>query len=140
MAKKNEELLTGQQRKALELYFQKLADALNEAGLDMRKTLRQDIQIPWTQKNIKEFLWRPVQKSILDIESTTQLKKSKDIDQIYDVLNKHLGEKFGLTVAFPSVEEMLYEQEVARQKRKKQTPLQNFVEDQKGKPNTKFNG
>ena len=96
---------TEQQNKALHLYFAHLAEDLNNAGLDMRKTLRPEICIPWTSANVKEFLWRPVQKSQLMKDSTKDLT-TEELDKIYGTLNRHLGEKFGIYTAFPSREEV----------------------------------
>lgn len=96
---------TNQQNKALHLFFTQLADQLNSAGLDMKKTLKENVDIPWQPSSIKEYLWRPIQLAATGKESTTELD-SKEIDDIYDILNKHLGEKFSVNVAFPSVEEL----------------------------------
>ena len=35
--------------------------AWNDAGLDMRHTIREDVDMPWTQSSVKEYLWRPLQ-------------------------------------------------------------------------------
>ncbi len=94
---------TTQQNKALHKFFELLADKLNESGYDMRKTLKQDIDIPWSRESVKDFLWRPIQKVVLAKESTTELE-TKDIDKIYDILNRHLGEKLSIHVDFPSNE------------------------------------
>ena len=51
-----------QQNKALHVLFELLAEKLNESGLDMRKTLKESIDIPWTKDTVKNFLWRPIQK------------------------------------------------------------------------------
>jgi len=94
---------TDQQNKALHLYFRLLSEELNNAGLDMRKTLKPEVEIPWTPDNIKEFLWRPVQKAQLKKKSTTELE-SDEIDKIFETLNRHMGEKFGIHVPFPNRE------------------------------------
>ncbi len=99
------ELLTRQQQKALHLYFKLLANALNDAGLDMRLVLKESVQINWTKDNVKNYLWRPFQQALLKKKSTTKLDKVKEIDVIFDHLNRHLGEKFGISVPFPSDEE-----------------------------------
>ena len=95
--------ITPQQRKALELYFRLLADKLNESGLDQRKVLKPSVEIPWNHDSIKNQLWGPIQKAQINKESTTELEK-KEIDIIYDTLNRHLGEKFGIHVPFPNDE------------------------------------
>jgi len=95
---------TLQQNAALHLWFTQLADALNEAGYDMRKTIKEGIDIPWTPYTIKEYLWRPVQKELLQKISTTQLDKLKEIDAVYDVVNRVIAEKTGVYIPFPSIE------------------------------------
>ena len=101
-----EELLTRRQQNSLHLWFQMLADELNDAGLDLRKVLKPEIEIPWSKESIKNFLWRPVQEIYLSKKSTTELT-TKDIDEIWEILNRHLGEKFGIHIPFPSEEEMV---------------------------------
>ena len=95
---------TSQQNRSLHLYFTLLADELNASGYDMRKTLQESIDIPWSPSSIKSFLWKPVQEAMLEKESTTELT-TKDIDMIYDVINKTIGERTGVHVPFPSKDE-----------------------------------
>lgn len=99
---------TPQQNRALHLYFTLLAEALNDAGFDMKKTIRKDIDISWTPISIKEYLWKPIQEALFKQKSTTRLK-TKDIDKIYDILNKTIGERTGVTVQFPSIENLINE-------------------------------
>ena len=54
---------------------------------------------------IKDYLWRPVQEIYLSKKSTTELN-TEDINTIWEILNRHLGEKFGIHVEFPSIEEL----------------------------------
>ncbi len=100
---------TLKQNRALHLYFTLLANALNNAGFDMKKTIREDIDIRWSGKMVKELLWRPIQKVHLRKYSTARLKKD-DIDKIYDILNKVIGERTGVFVEFPN-EDYLVEYE-----------------------------
>jgi hypothetical protein len=95
---------TDNQNRALHLYFTQLADALNNAGYDMRKTIRQNLEIPWTPHNVKEFLWRPCQKQYLQKQSTTELDKVQDINKVYDIVNRIVGERTGVHVPFPSID------------------------------------
>lgn len=101
---------TKQQNKAIHVLFKLLADTLNEHGFDMKKTLKPEIDIPWSQLSVKEFLWRPVQEAQVQKSSTTELT-TKEIDEVFDTINKHLGERLGLHVPFPSIEELLLAQE-----------------------------
>lgn len=84
------------QNRALHLFCQWLAETLNEAGYDMRKTLREDVELPWTQAAVKEHLWRPVQKAMTEKRSTTEIT-TVEPTAIHEVLSRHLGERLGLT-------------------------------------------
>ena len=92
------------QNAAMHKYFRELAFALNDAGLDMRKTLKPSIDIPWTEDSVKRHLWRPIQQSMMNTHSTTKLD-TKDVGEVYEVLNRHLAEKFGISVPFPTREQ-----------------------------------
>jgi len=97
---------TTRQNNALHKYFELLADELNASGYDMREVLKPEVDIEWTTENVKNYIWRPVQKAQLGKESTTDLSTT-DIDKIYETLTRHLGQKFGIYVPFPSQEEPL---------------------------------
>ena len=92
------------QNNALHLYFQMLSDALNMAGLDMKKTLKPEIDIPWSKETVKDYLWRPIQEAMTGKASTTELDKLEPSD-IYMVLDRHLSEKFGIHVEWPKNQE-----------------------------------
>jgi len=97
------------QNRALHLYFELLAKALNEAGLDMRVVLKPEINIPWSKQTVKDYLWRPIQKIQLNKKSTTEMT-TKEIDEVFDTLNRHLGERFGKWLEhlpFPSIEQLI---------------------------------
>lgn len=96
---------THQQNRALHLYYQLIADALNDAGLDMRAVLKPEVDIPWNKTTVKEYLWRPVQNLQLGKKSTTELT-TDEIDKVFETLNRHLA-KFGIGEPFPSMEEIL---------------------------------
>tara|TARA_Y100001933_G_C18886469_1_gene516380 strand:- start:601 stop:1023 length:423 start_codon:yes stop_codon:yes gene_type:complete len=83
------------QNRALHLFCQWLADTLNDAGYDMRKTLRQDVDISWTCESVKEHLWRPIQIAMTDKRSTTEIT-TVEPTEIHAVLSRHLGQKLGI--------------------------------------------
>lgn len=101
---------TVQQNRALHVYFTLITNALNSAGLDMKTVLKPEIEIPWSPQTVKEYLWRSVQKAQLHKRSTTELS-TKDIDLVYDTLNRYLAEKFGVHEPFPSIEEIMRRQD-----------------------------
>ena len=99
---------TNQQNNALHLYFDHLADELNMAGYDMKKTLKPGIEIWWTPESIKNYLWRPIQQIMFNKYSTTELE-TNEVTKVYETLNRHTAEKFGISVIFPSEEEQMLE-------------------------------
>ena len=100
--KTEEALRTDQQNRALHLYFELLADALNEGGYTVQIVLKEKVEVDWDKDMVKDLLWRTAQKAILKKDSTTDLKKQEDIDKVYDHLNRNLGEKFCIHVEWPT--------------------------------------
>ena len=113
-----EEKRTTQQNKSLWLWFTLLAEKLNDAGLDMRVLLKEGIDIPWNKQTIHDFIWKPVQKALLQKDSTTKLLKKEEIDKVYDTLTRHLGTKFGVYQEFPSIEHLMEEERTKEQEKK----------------------
>lgn len=109
---------TQRQNRALHKYFEMVADELNDAGLDMRTVLKPGIEIPWSKMSVKEYLWKPVMAIQLQKKSTIQMN-TKDIDLIYDTLNRFLGQK-GLHTPFPSIQEIMLRQLAAEEDKKRQ--------------------
>ena len=99
---------TLQQNKALHLWYKQLADALNDAGYDMKQVLKPNVAIPWNERMVKEHLWRPVEKAVIGETSTTKLE-TVDVSAISDIINRHLSEKFGVFVPFPNLEILLHD-------------------------------
>ena len=52
-------------------------------------------------QSVKDFLWRPIQKLLTEKESTTK-PTTKDYIYIYEVLSRHLVDKFGVNVSWPN--------------------------------------
>ena len=89
------------QNNAMHLWLERVAGELNDAGLDMKKVLKPEVEIPWTLDGAKKFLWRPIQQAMLGKESTTKPTTSEYV-QVYEVLNRHLANKFGVSVPWPT--------------------------------------
>lgn len=105
-----EEKRTPAQNNALHLYCQMLADALNNAGLDMKAVLKPDVDIEWTTQSVKDYIWRPIQIKLYGKRSTTKLLKNKgEIDNIHEHINRYLANNpatSGLDyIAFPAENE-----------------------------------
>ena len=101
---------TTTQNSALHKYFVLLAEALNDAGLDVRKTMKEEFEIPWNETLVKELLWKQLQGVMTEKHSTTQLE-THEVSEVYKVLDRHLASKFGVSVPFPSIEPPLLGEE-----------------------------
>lgn len=108
---KPEQQRTALQNRSLHKYFRQLADVLNEHGLDQRKVLKETVDIPWTPQAIKEQIYRPIMKAQLGKTSTAD-QTTVEIDQVFDTITRHLGEKFGIHVPFPSIESLIMNQRI----------------------------
>ncbi len=97
---------TEKQNNALHQYFTDLAEALNAAGYDVRRVMKEiPAEIPFTGWGVKNFLWRPFQKVYLGKRSTTELTR-QEVGEMYEAFNAYLA-KFGIHVPFPSEESMV---------------------------------
>lgn len=90
------------QNNALWKFYELLAEELNEKGLDLRTTIRDEIDIPWTKNSVHDYLWLPIQKSMFGTKSTTKLDKTEQINAIWDTLNRALTERFNGEVVCPN--------------------------------------
>lgn len=91
---------TSRQNNALHVWLSMVAKSLNDQGRDMKKTLKADVEIPWTTQTAKDHLWRPVQIAVCGQESTVDAAKV-DYLKVFEVLNRHFGEKFQLHIPWP---------------------------------------
>tara|TARA_B100000405_G_scaffold78195_2_gene54191 strand:+ start:31 stop:441 length:411 start_codon:yes stop_codon:yes gene_type:complete len=92
---------TQRQNRALHVYLRELASTLNEKGLDCSMVLKDGVTaIKWSDHLVKEHIWRVVQEAQTEKKSTRDLDRS-EVSMIYDIINRHLGEKFGVHVPFP---------------------------------------
>lgn len=96
---------TSKQSNSVHLFCDLVAKAFNEAGYTVQLVLKEKIDLDWNKDMVKELLWRPAQKAITGKESTTDLDKVSEIDTIYEHLNRHFGEKFGIHIPFPKDED-----------------------------------
>lgn len=95
---------TTQQNRALHLFCRMLADELNSAGLDMKIVLKPEVAISWTDKTVKEYLWKPLMNALFLKDSTKEMTRQEPTE-VWEHLNRHLGEKFGIRIPdFPSQE------------------------------------
>ena len=92
---------TSSQNNALHVYCRLLGEKLNDSGFDMKRVIKQEVDIPWSPSLVKEYLWKPIQKIVANEDSTAKVG-SDDYYNTYSVLSRHLSDKFGVFVEFPS--------------------------------------
>ena len=85
------------QNAALHMFCQMLADQLNASGLDMRKVMKPEAEIPWSMESVKQNLWKPLQEAIIGKASTTEADRV-EYSHVYEVLGRHLAKTQGINI------------------------------------------
>lgn len=101
---------TGKQRtltqnRALHLYCEHLAQALNDGGFDFRATIKDGVEVPWSMELVKAYMWKPIQEAMTGHDSTTK-PLTGQYGEIYEVLNRYTASKLGVSVLWPSKDSM----------------------------------
>lgn len=92
---------TDPQNNAMHKYFDLVANALNDAGYDKKAVLeKKAIPVPNTPTSIKEDIWKAIQFAMFNKKSTTDLERL-EVSEVYETMNRWLGEQFGIHVPFP---------------------------------------
>ncbi len=101
---------TLQQNSALHLYLTQVANELVNQGQTMQNVVKEikKVEITPTMYNLKEMVWREIQKAHLGKDSTTFLTK-QEVNEIYDIMSKWLAVHFEIDIPFPVDEEKAYE-------------------------------
>lgn len=95
---------TLKQNASLHKYLRELAEAMADAGYDMREAIH--VPIRPTPENVKETMWRAVQRAMFPgVESTTQLT-TVQMQEVYKQLDYFTGERFGIHVEWPCEESL----------------------------------
>lgn len=95
---------TSRQNSAMWLYCTMLADALNDAGYDMRTfPWREGMELPFTKHSVMEVFWRPVMEAMAGKDSTTE-QITTDVMAVYEALSRAMAQKVGVAVDWPCIE------------------------------------
>ena len=107
MNKEEHKKRTDQQRKAIEVYCDQVAKALNESDQSVQTVFTMPVQI--THENIKENMFKVIMKALYpDKTSTTQLSTT-EVQDVYEHMNKITCERFHVGIDWPSYESQLNE-------------------------------
>jgi hypothetical protein len=102
---------SNQQNRALHLFFEQLAQLFTDMGIEFEyKSLvkQKPIWMPYNKELIKETIWKPMQKKMFNIDSTTKLT-TQMINDILDVLTLWFAEQ-GIEITFPNKIDLLIKQ------------------------------
>ena len=97
---------SSQVNKSMHLLFGQVSNELLAQGIDQR-TILMDLagyDCPTTPQFIKE-VWRSIMYTMYRKESTTDLTNA-EVKGCYEVFMKFMGENYGLTTGWPSVESL----------------------------------
>ena len=103
-------LRTSQQNKAWHVYETELSQAMYNHGVDMRTFLKEGVEIPPTKEIVHNHITLPLVKAMFGKNSTKELEVH-EVDKLYEVINKHIGEKLGLSIPFPSSDNAITNEE-----------------------------
>lgn len=99
--KKLPQTRTSQQNRALHKWCSMLADELNAGGYSVPIVLAKAVDTEWDGAAVKSLMWKKVQKQVIGKDSTADA----NIDEytpVYEVLNRFLADKFGVSVPWPN--------------------------------------
>ena len=91
------------QNRAIHLYLTQVAHELENQGQTMQDVVKKinKVEILPTMQNVKEMIWREIQKTMFKKESTTFLTKH-EVTQVYEVMSMWLSKNFGIDLPFPN--------------------------------------
>jgi hypothetical protein len=103
----NPSVRTKRQNDSIHLYCTQLAEAMNEAGYDLKTIVEMIVKagVPLTKDNVKETIWKPIQMSMFTIDSTTALD-TKQVSEVYETINRDIVPT-GIHIPFPSITQLI---------------------------------
>ena len=95
------------QNSALHLFYTFISSELNELGLQYQYTgiTGNTFELPYTDKLVKEFIWRPIQLALFNIKSTKKID-TKQMNEVMDVIINFFAEK-EIVLKFQSFETLM---------------------------------
>lgn len=95
------------QNNALHLYLEWVARELENGGHTMQDVCKviTKIEIHPTKENVKEIIWREIQRALFGKKSTTELSKH-EVTKVYEVMAQFLAREFQISLPFPNDEDI----------------------------------
>ena len=98
-----DDFLSPAQRNSLHKYCRLVASDLNGAGITQQQlndSFKEGADIDNTMESVKEGVWRRIQKIVLGIHSTENLKTNQ-VNEVLQPVQKFLAQRLGITTAWP---------------------------------------
>jgi len=94
---------TSQQNKAIHKYCDLVALSFNAAGITHKLTLPNGVEIEtdWSMDNVKKGIWHPIQESLFNTTSTTDLEPAQ-VSKVYEIINRDVTLPLKIHVPFPN--------------------------------------
>lgn len=101
---------TSSQNNALHLWFEQIAEACQKAGIDSKLLMSKTVSVE-VNADIIKGMWKTLQKALYGKASTTELKKTGEIEKLQDHIIRFFAEEHNLELPpFPSDEEKTWEE------------------------------
>jgi len=98
----NKPVRTDSQNRAMHLWFQQVADECNKNSVDAKLVMSKVMRMDMTPEFIKA-MWKTLQQALYGTRSTTELKKTGEIDKLYDHFVRFFADNFEMELPpFPS--------------------------------------
>lgn len=95
---------TSQQNRALYKFFSLKAEQCRDAGVTAQMAFNKTTELEMNEEIMKS-IWKYTQKALYGTDSTADLEKQEQIDNIYEHLTRFFAEKFNLEgIPFPHKE------------------------------------
>jgi hypothetical protein len=104
-----EKIRTALQNRALHKYIRDVANEMANNGHSLNVILKPTFEIPSNEKTFKHVIVHPLIKAIFGIESTKDMT-TKQINELYDIINKQVGEHCQIHIPFPNTADMHFEE------------------------------
>ena len=91
--------VTQKQFSAMHVWCDQVAEQLNNAGLDMRVVIKNEISLDWDKDSVKRLLYKPVLEAMTGKTSTTQ-QDTIEPSKVAETIARHIAEKHSCVLPF----------------------------------------
>ncbi len=94
---------TYRQNRTIHLLFRRMAEALNDAGFEIRHPMKADLEIPYSEESVKELLYKPIITSYFKVNRSSELN-TEQLSESMEILVDAVNRNTGVMVNIPSQE------------------------------------